>query len=178
MATSSVRSALTPSQDRLDRRRWTWNRARNHPASTQSTATRPGYALDKDVGKSDTGVVKNDMKVRGTIAPPRRSEPPTRAGTQVSMPNVRSRSVAELEEDFAGLLANRPGCALSEIADDGSPRVASLVSVWILSQVGNAVGKPKFVNLSNVRREELRSIGGVARLVHRTLHPVPAVSAS
>lgn len=118
------------------------------------------------------------MKVRGTIAPPRRITTPAASGTGGGLPDVRSRSVAELEHDIAGLLANRPGCALSEIADDGSPRVASLVSVWILSQVGKAVGKPKFVNLSNVRREELRSIGGVARLVHRTLHPVPAVSAS
>jgi hypothetical protein len=42
--------------------------------------------------------------------------------------------------------------------------------------VGNAVGRPKLVNLSKVRREELRSLAGVARLVHRSLHPVPSES--
>jgi hypothetical protein len=52
------------------------------------------------------------------------------------------------------------------------------VSVWLLSMVGKAVGKPRLVNLSKVRREELRSIGGVARLVHRTLHQASAVKAS
>jgi hypothetical protein len=93
--------------------------------------------------------------------------------------DVRTRSAAELERDLTELLHQaRPDCATAEVAADGTPKVASLVSVWLLSQVGNAVGRPKFVNLSKVRREELRSIGGVARLVHRTLHPVPAVKAS
>jgi hypothetical protein len=92
---------------------------------------------------------------------------------------VRTRSADELERDLRELLgATRPTCVLSDVAADGSPKVASLVSVWLLSQVGNAVGRPKLVNLSKVRREELRSIRGVARLVHRTLHPVSAVKAS
>lgn len=65
---------------------------------------------------------------------------------------------------------------LSERADDGSPRVPSLVSVWLISQVGNAVGRPKLVNLSKVRREDLRSLGGVARVVHCALHPVSSES--
>ena len=88
---------------------------------------------------------------------------------------VATRSVAELEQDLTGVLRrSQPTRGLSELAADGSPRVPSLVSVWLISQVGNAVGRPKLINLSKVRREELRSIGGVARLVHRTLHPVPS----
>lgn len=123
-------------------------------------------------------VVKSDIPSRGAIAPPRRTGP---AAIVPVMPltGVRTRSAVELERDLSELLRTaRPTCVTTELAADGSPKVASLVAVWLLSQVGRAVGRPKLVNLSKVRREELRSIGGVARLVHRTLHPVPAVKAS
>lgn len=122
--------------------------------------------------------MKSDITAAGAIAPPKRKGP-TPTTPAAPLADVRDRSVAEIERDLTELLrAARPTCVNSEHAADGSPRVASLVSVWLLSQVGNAVGRPKLVNLSKVRREELRSIGGVARLVHRTLHPVPAVKAS
>lgn len=123
-------------------------------------------------------VVKSDIPAKGAIAPPKRKRPAS-SGSAAPLAAARIRSAAELERDLTELLrAARPTCVLSEVAADGSPKVASLVSVWLLSQVGNAVGRPKLVNLSKVRREELRSIGGVARLVHRTLHPVPAAKAS
>jgi hypothetical protein len=137
-----------------------------------------GGALDIHVGLSDTDVVKSDIPATGAIAPPRRKGP--RSGSPATpLADVCSRSAAELERDLTELLHEaRPDCPMTEIAADGSPKVASLVSVWLLSQVGNAVGRPKLVNLSKVRREELRSIGGVDRLVHRTLHQVPVVKAS
>lgn len=137
-----------------------------------------GLALDIHVGLSDTDVVKSDIPATGAIAPPKRKGP--RSGSPATpLADVRTRSAAELERDLTELLHEaRPDCAMTEIAADGSPKVGSLVSVWLLSQVGNAVGRPKLLNLSKVRREELRSIGGVARLVHRTLHPVPVVKAS
>lgn len=123
-------------------------------------------------------VVKSDITAKGAIAPPKLKRPAS-AGPATPLADVRSRSAAELQRDLTELLrAARPTCVLTEVAADGSPQVASLVSVWLLSQVGNAVGRPKLVNLSKVRREELRSIGGVARLVHRTLHPALAVKAS
>jgi hypothetical protein len=124
------------------------------------------------------GVVKSDIPATNAIAPPVRGQAwPARSGRHLS--DVRARSTAELERDLTDLLREaQPGCVLTEPAADGSPKVASLVSVWLISQVGSAVGKPKLVNLSTVRREELRSIRGLARLVHRTLHPVPAVKAS
>ena len=115
-------------------------------------------------------VVKNDIPAKGAIAPPKR-----RVASVAPLAAVATRSVAELEQDLTGVLRlAQPTRGLSELAADGSPRVPSLVSVWLISQVGNAVGRPKLINLSKVRREELRSIGGVARLVHRTLHPVPS----
>lgn len=123
-------------------------------------------------------VVKSDIPPKGAIAPPK-PKAPASSSPATPLADVRTRSAAELERDLTDLLrATRPTCVTSEVAADGSPKVASLVSVWLLSQVGNAVGKPKLVSLSKVRREELRSIGGVARLIHRTLHPVPAVKAS
>lgn len=122
-------------------------------------------------------VVKSDIAAKGSIAPPPRRD--AVSGTVAPLADVRSKSTSDLERELTELLrAAQPACALTELAADGTPRVASLVSVWLLSQVGQAVGRPKFVNLSKVRREELRSIGGVANLVHRTLHPVPAVKAS
>lgn len=123
-------------------------------------------------------VVKSDIPAKGAIAPPKRRGPAA-SGSPTPLADVRGRSATEIELDLTDLLrAVRPTRVTTEVAADGSPKVASLIAVWLLSQVGNAVGRPKLVNLSTVRREELRSIGGVARLVHRTLHPVPAVKAS
>ncbi len=123
-------------------------------------------------------VVKSDIPIKGAIDPPKRIGPSSN-GPTTPLANVRTRSATELERDLTELLrATRPTCVTTEAAADGTPKVASLVSVWLLSQVGKAVGKPKLVNLSKVRREELRSIGGVARLVHRTLNPAQVVKAS
>ena len=117
-------------------------------------------------------VVKSDITAKGAIAPPKRRRP---TAPPTPLAAVRTRSATELERDLTDLLLlAQPNRTFTELASDGSPRVPSLVSVWLISQVGNAVGRPKLVNLSKVRREELRSIGGVAQLVHRTLHPVPS----
>lgn len=122
-------------------------------------------------------VVRSDIDATGAIAPPRRKAPSS--GPATLLADVRTRSVNELEGDLTTLLrAARPTSVLTEVAADGSSKVASLVAVWLLSQVGSIVGRPKLVNLSKVRREELRSIRGVAQLVHRTLHPLPMVKAS
>jgi hypothetical protein len=52
-----------------------------------------------------------------------------------------------------------------------------LIAVWLLSQVGKAIGTKRPVNLSKVKdRNDLRSVGGVARLLHQALHPAPAVA--
>lgn len=116
-------------------------------------------------------VVKSDIAARGRIAPPNRRGP---SSPTAPLATVRTRSVAQLERDLTAVLRKaQPTRMFGELAADGSPRVPSLVAVWLISQVGNAVGRPKLLNLSKVRREELRSIAGVARLVHRTLHPVP-----
>ena len=45
------------------------------------------------------------------------------------------------------LRRGRPGQQFDEPAEDGSPRIPSLVSVWLISQVGHAVGRQKVVSL-------------------------------
>lgn len=149
------------------------------PAEARGLAGYPASRSWPSQGRPLTGmseyptldVVKSDIRMPGTIAPPRRSQPPARDPLQ----HVRTVSVGQLERDLRDLLHQaQPTRSLAELANDGSPRVPSLVAVWLISQVAKAVGRPKLVNLSRVRREELRSIGGVARLVHRTLHSVPS----
>lgn len=118
-------------------------------------------------------VVKSDIVAKGAIAPPKPAG--TTAPASDPLGAVRSRSVSELEADLGGLLRSaQPTCPLEEKAPDGSLRVPSLVSVWLISQAGKAVGRPKLVNLSKVRRDDLRSLAGVARVVHRALHPLPS----
>lgn len=122
-------------------------------------------------------VVKTDI---ASMAPPPPAPPAAvtpkasrTTGTILSAPTTRT--VDQLQGDLTRLLrAAQPNRQLSELADDGSAKIPSLVAVFLINQVGASVGRPKLVDLSRVQREDLRSLGGVARLVHRTLHPVPA----
>jgi hypothetical protein len=121
-------------------------------------------------------VVKTDTP---STAPP----PPNPAaagvvrGAALILAQASAKTVEQLQEDLIRVLrAAQPNRQLSELADDGSPKIPSLVAVFLLSQVGKAVGRPRLVDLSRVRRKDMRSLGGVARLVYRTLHPVPAGS--
>lgn len=117
--------------------------------------------------------MKSDVP-SGAPAPPPAAPPSSSA----SFANVRDRSVAELEGDIvAALRAAQPACPLDQPGPDGTPAIPSLQAVWVLSQVGAAVGTAKLVSLSRVDKEELRTIRGVARLVHRTIHaPAGAVA--
>jgi hypothetical protein len=118
-------------------------------------------------------VVKTDIP--SAAPPPPAASSVAALGPVSILSGVAGRSVEQLQVDLARVLrAAQPNRQLVERAEDGSPKIPSLIAVFLLSQVGAAVGRPKLVNLSRVRREDMRSIGGVARLVHRTLHPVPA----
>jgi hypothetical protein len=119
-------------------------------------------------------VVKTDIP-SAAAPPPARFPTAAASSAALLLRGVAARTVNQLQGDLTRVLqAAQPTRQLSELADDGSPKIPSLVAVFLLSQVGAAVGRPKLVNLSRVRREDLRSLGGVARLVHRTLHSVPA----
>ena len=70
----------------------------------------------------------------------------------------------------------KPGLQSEEPAEDGSPPVASLVAVCLISQIGHAVGEGKLINLSKVKNnEDLRSLKGVTRLVGEALAGLRAV---
>jgi hypothetical protein len=119
-------------------------------------------------------VVKTDIP---SPAPPPPPSPafaavPSAAGI---LRGVAARTVDQVQGDLTRVLqAAQPNRQLSELADDGSPKIPSVLAVFLLGQVGAAVGRPKLVDLSKVQREDLRSLGGVARLVHRALHPATA----
>jgi hypothetical protein len=79
--------------------------------------------------------------------------------------------------DLEDTLRRGKGSLVLAPAGDGTAAVPSLVAVWLLSEVGKALGIKRPVNLSKVTdRDELRSVGGVARLLHDVLHPAPAVA--
>lgn len=109
--------------------------------------------------------------------------PPRRGAAVVSLPDarpltdVRDRSIAELETDLEDTLRRGKASVSLAPADDGTPAISSLIAVWLLSQVGKALGTKRPVNLAKVTdRENLRSVGGVARLLHEVLHPASAVA--
>lgn len=113
--------------------------------------------------------------------------PPAAAASAVGAPlmaaSLQAHSVAQLEKDLASLLVAARRYSPDQIdalpcGNDGTPRIASMMAVWLISQIGKVLGKPKLVNLSKVKREELRSLGGVAALLHRTLHQPATTTAS
>jgi hypothetical protein len=119
-------------------------------------------------------VVKTD--IASVAPPPPPAAPPAAVPTNAAiLASVTTRTVDQLQSDLTRLLRSvQPNRQLTDMADDGSPKIPSLVAVFLLNQVGASVSRPRLVDLSRVRREDLRSLGGVTRLVHRTLHPVAA----
>lgn len=115
--------------------------------------------------------MKTDISTAAPPPPSKVSRPdaPTLTGTLVSA------TVTQLQEEFDRILrAAQLSQQLTEVAEDGSTKLPSLVAVYLISQVGAAIGRPRFVDLARVPRSDLRSLAGVARLVHQTLHPAPA----
>jgi hypothetical protein len=90
-------------------------------------------------------------------------------------------SAQQLQAELAELLRTGRRMTPEQLAGmpraaDGSARIPSMIAVWLLSQVSRALGVRRVVNLSKVRREDLRSLRGVAGLLHATLHPTPAAA--
>ncbi|MGH2706345.1 MAG: hypothetical protein ACRDJ4_15040 [Actinomycetota bacterium] len=126
-------------------------------------------SLTTTSGYPTLSVVKTDIP---TMAPP---PPGAIPAGGAGLGAVETKTVGQLEVDLTRLLrAVQPNRRLTERADDGTPKIPSLVAVFLISQVGAAAGRPKLVDLTQVNRADLRSMGGVARLVHRTLHPAHA----
>jgi len=92
----------------------------------------------------------------------------------VDRARLLSGSESQLEQivvDLLGALRISPAVELlmGERHGDGSLRLPSQVSVWVLGIVTDAYGR-KLVRLSQVRDpESLRSVGGLSRLLHAVI---------
>lgn len=60
---------------------------------------------------------------------------------------------------------------------DGTLALDSMTAVWVISHVGKAFGR-RLVRLSEVDNESLRSVGTVARLIHRVISAIPTAGAA
>jgi hypothetical protein len=96
------------------------------------------------------------------------------AAVGVDRAELVSGSPGRLEQvvlDLLGALRNAPTAELlmGERHGDGTLRIPSQVSVWVLGIVADAYGR-KLVRLSQVQDpESLRSVGGLSRLLHAAI---------
>lgn len=108
--------------------------------------------------------------MKSDIASGAPAPPPTQTARAAVSRAVGSMSVTQIEQELTGLLVSAQlGRTLPETALNTSPEVSSLVALWLISQVGEAVGKSKLIKLSDVDRLDLRSVSGVSRVVHEAL---------
>jgi hypothetical protein len=89
----------------------------------------------------------------------------------LSKAELRGADAETMAATLQGLWAamkNRPveELAAGEIHQDGTPRISSQVSVWLIGRISEAYGRRKLVHLSRVKDvEALRSLGGLTKLL-------------
>ena len=122
-----------------------------------------------------SGVMDYDSSP-GRLAPPQTAPTTSRVGP----PTLVKASEREIQGYLERMLgeAAAPSCSLQELAGDGSPSISSMVAVWLFSQVGSIVDKPKLVNLASIQGADLRSMAGVARVLRGALDAVSSNTAS
>lgn len=104
-------------------------------------------------------------------APPPR---PERLPVVVDRARIEALDVEGLTAELMTILGRLKNCNPEEllaagVAPDGSAAIKSLIAVCLIGTVGKAFGRPRFVNLASVPRDDLRSVHGVARLIRATL---------
>lgn len=142
--------------------------------------------LDKNVGLSDTDVMSENMAGRpgGPLFFPasdltQSAATPSVPGNSplrfaLDRPRLQASTEAELQEVIMMLLARLEHRPLQEIATrptytDGTTAIDSMTAVWVIATVGKALGRRRLVRLSDVDRESLCSVGGVAKLIRRAI---------
>ena len=103
--------------------------------------------------------------------------PPELPAVETTAAEILEMDSDALEGHLGGLLG-RSGLSRqpAQVGEDDSPKIPSLVSVWLISQVSHTVGQQKLINLSKVEnKEDLRSVKGVARLLEGALTELNAV---
>jgi len=104
------------------------------------------------------------------VPPPR----PGRVPLVVDAARIDALDVDGLVDELTTLLASLKNRTPDElvaggIAPDASIAIKSLIAVCLIGTVGKAFGRPRLVNLSQVPRDDLRSVRGVARLIRTAL---------
>ncbi|MEU0880135.1 hypothetical protein ABZ345_16165 [Lentzea sp. NPDC005914] len=82
---------------------------------------------------------------------------------------LQAMSETDLQEQVLEMLTCLRRCTLQELVSgpthtDSTLSIDSMTAVWIISTVGKALGR-RLVRLSQVDRDSLRSVGGVAGLI-------------
>lgn len=158
--------------------------------------------LDRNVGISDTQVMNDDSQpaVGGPLFFPTATTAPggygaarlddahtpdSRTGAaaiQLDPVTIAAMTEVEVRRQVLEMLACLQRRPMAEVADgaaytDGTPAIGSMTAVWVLSTIGKAFGR-RLVRLSDVDRDSLRSIGGLARLIKEaTARPAVAGAA-
>lgn len=86
---------------------------------------------------------------------------------------LQAMTEPETEQQILEMLMCLRRQSLQDVANspahaDGTPEIDSMTAVWVVSTVGKAFDQP-LVRLSSVRRESLRSVGGVAALIRQAI---------
>lgn len=82
---------------------------------------------------------------------------------------------AELEALLQSLLSGRrredPSKTVGgDLHEDGSLLVPSLEAVWLLTKIGAQTGRARFFDLRKIPVANLRSLRGIAHVIHDALH--------
>lgn len=137
-----------------------------------------GSTLDTDVGLSDSHLVTEGepdwSRLFGAPADGGQRTAPSYAeeeGAEIGhQPDLAAMSVAQVRAYLLGLLeelARSPDALLDdELHEDGTRSVSSQIAVALLGAAAAAAGRKRLVNLASTDYADLRSIGGLARLVH------------
>jgi hypothetical protein len=91
--------------------------------------------------------------------------------TLAAQPQVDSATFLTLTEREIAYFLERRLAAVSHQSSlgthaDGTRAIKSLIGVWLISQAGAAVGRRRLVNLARSDKTLLKSVGGVAKLIH------------
>jgi hypothetical protein len=115
--------------------------------------------------------------------------PPAAPGPRLRRPpltvdrrRVEGLGVEELTRELVTMLARltsrTPADLLAgETAPDGTAAIKSIIAVCLIGTVGKAFGKPRLIRLAQVKREDLRSLGGVARLLRAAIDQLQRAAA-
>lgn len=117
-------------------------------------------------------------------AAPTRPARPSIARAPLAIPGfgqLMAMTTAELEALLESLLSGRrredpAQTADGDLHEDGSLLVPSLEAVWLLTKIGAQTGKTRFFDLRKIPVAYLRSLRGIAHVIHDALHTKSATA--